>query len=149
MSEAPDWRELQKIPLFSHLSEQEIYQVAKLSFVKPYKKETTLFVEGMPGEVLYVVLRGGVEVFKKSPKGEMVIAELGAGDFVGEMSLIDDGPRSASARVSEDSELLVVTRKCFKDMMQSDPRISAKLLMQFLLISNSRLRQADKRFELF
>jgi CRP-like cAMP-binding protein len=63
------------------------------------------------------------------------------------MSLIDDALRSASAKVAEDSELLVVTRKCFRDMLASDPRIASKLLMHFLKVMSGRLRQTDKRLE--
>lgn len=147
MAEAPDWQELQKIPLFSDLTEQEVYQINKLSFMKSYKKGQTLFVEGMPGEVLYVVVRGKVEIIKKTPKGEMVIASLGPGEFLGEMSLFDEEPRSATARIGDETELVVITKKCFNDMMHSDPHITSKLLLRFLKSVNERLRRTNKRFE--
>jgi len=147
MPEAPDFNGLRSVPLFSELTEEEVYRVAKLTFVKSYKKGATLFLEGMPGEVLYVILRGTVDIFKKGKDGEMKLATLAAGDFVGDMSLIDDALRSASGRVAEDSELLVVTRKCFREMLNTDPRITSKLLMHFLKVMSGRLRQTDKRFE--
>lgn len=147
MAEAPSWQELKKIPLFADLSENEIYQVMKLSFEKKYPKDSTLFVEGMPGEILYIIKKGKVDIVKKTPQGEVLLSQLGAGEFLGEMSLIDDSKRSATARVAEDSELVVITRKCFNDMLQGDPAITAKLLLHFLRVSAKRLRETDKRLE--
>jgi CRP-like cAMP-binding protein len=148
MAEAPSWQDLKKIPLFADLTENEIYQVMKLSFEKKYPKDSTLFVEGMAGEILYIIKSGKVDIVKKTPQGEALLATLGAGDFLGEMSLIDDSKRSATARVAEDSELVVITRKCFNDMLQGDPHITAKLLLHFLRVSAKRLRDTDKRLEI-
>jgi CRP-like cAMP-binding protein len=148
MAETPNWQELKKIPLFSALSEQEIYQVMKLSFEKKYTKDATLFVEGQPGEVLYIVKKGGVNILKKTAQGEVLLSTLGPGEFLGEISLIDDSPRSATARVAMDSELVVITRKCFQDMLKGDPHISAQMLLHFLRVMGQRLRATDKRLEL-
>lgn len=149
MAETPSWQDLKQIPLFSELTENEIYQVMKLSFEKKYPKDSTLFVEGMAGEVLYIIKAGKVDIVKKTPQGEILLSSLGAGEFLGEMSLIDDSKRSATARVAMDSELIVITRKCFNDMLQGDPHITAKLLLHFLRVSARRLRETDKRLELF
>jgi CRP/FNR family transcriptional regulator, cyclic AMP receptor protein len=147
MAEAPSWQDLKKIPLFDALTENEIYQVMKLSFEKKYPKDSTLFVEGMAGEVLYIIKSGKVDIVKKTPQGEVLLSQLGNGEFLGEMSLIDDSKRSATARVATDSELIVITRKCFNDMLQGDPAITAKLLLHFLRVSAKRLRETDKRLE--
>jgi CRP-like cAMP-binding protein len=147
MPEAPDLESLRSVPLFAELSEDERARVCRLAFARSYRPGATLFLEGMPGEVLYVVLKGRVDLFKRQAEGEVKLASLGPGDFLGEMSLIDDALRSASAKVVEDSKLLVVTRKCFYDMLGSAPRIASKLLMHFLKVMSGRLRQTDKRFE--
>lgn len=148
MAETPHWQDLKKIPLFAELTEQEIYQVMKLSFEKKYPAGATLFIEGMPGEVLYIVKQGGVDILKKTAQGEVLLSTLGAGEFLGEMSLIDTSPRSATARVAQDSELIVITRKCFQDMLKGDPHISAQLLLHFLRVMGGRLRATDKKLEL-
>ena len=149
MAEAPNWQDLKAIPLFSELTENEIYQVMKLSFEKKYTKDSTLFVEGMAGEVLYIIKSGAVQIIKKTPQGEMLLSTLGPGEVLGELSLIDDSKRSATARVSVDSELIVITRKCFSDMLKGDPNITSKLLLHILKVTASRLRATDKRLELF
>ena len=149
MAETPQWQDLKKIPLFSDLTENEIYQVMKLSFEKKYPKDSTLFIEGMTGEVLYIIKSGKVDITKKTDKGDVLLSQLGAGEFLGELSLLDDLKRSATARVAEDSELIVITRKCFQDMLKGEPAVTAKLLMHFLVIIAARLRATDKRLELF
>ena len=147
MAEAPNWEQMQKIPVFSGLTENEIYDLFKLAFVKHYKAGATLFVEGMKGEILYVVLQGKVDICKKTNKDELVIASMGPGEFFGELSLIDSAPRSATARVVEDSEMVAITRKVFDDMLNADPKITAKLLVEFLKAAATRLRATDKKFE--
>ncbi len=148
MAEAPNLAEMKKIPIFAEMTENEIYHILRLAFEKKYPVGSTLFVEGMNGEVLYIIKKGKVDICKKTEKGEMVIASLGPGEFLGELSIIDEGKRSASARVMEDSELIVITKKCFHDMIQGDPTITVKLLMHFLKVNAQRLRNTDKRFEM-
>ena len=147
MAEAPNWQEMQKIQVFSRLTENEIYDLFKLAFVKHYKAGSTLFVEGMTGEILYVVLKGKVDICKKTSKDEIVIASMEAGNFFGELSLIDSAPRSATARVVEDAELVAITKKVFDDMLNADPAVTAKLLIEFLRTAAGRLRETDKKFE--
>ena len=148
MAEAPQWQDLKNMALFADLTENEIYRIMKLSFIKKYEKDSTLFLEGMAGEVLYVVKSGKIAILKKTTNGEILLSEIGPGEFVGELSLIDDSKRSATARVAEESELIVITRKCFQDMLKGDPLITSKLLMHFLKVTASRLRATDKRLEL-
>ncbi len=147
MTAAVDLQEIKRLPLFSELTEDEIGQILRLAFVKHYQVNRTLFVEGMKGDVLYVIKKGKVAITKKTEQGEVTIATLGAGEFLGELSLLDEEKRSATARVTEESELIVITRKCFHDMLHTTPEISCKLLMHFLRIIGARLRTTDKRFE--
>ena len=148
MAETPQWQDLKKIPLFADLTENEIYQLMHLSFEKKYPKDSTLFVEGMAGEVLYIIKSGAVDIIKKTEKGDVLLSNLGPGEFLGELSLIDDIKRSATARVAQDSTLVVITKKCFLDMLKGDPQITSKLLMHILKVTAARLRATDKRLEM-
>ncbi len=147
MAELSDLNQLRLMPIFQDFSEQELYQLLKLAFEKKYPKDSTLFIEGMSGEVLYIIKSGKVDICKKATSGEVVIASLGRGEFLGELSLLDDAKRSATARVSEDAELIVITKKVFQEMLKGDPVITVKLLLHFLKINAQRLRNTDKRFE--
>ncbi len=147
MPDPVEYEILKDAVLFKGMSDSELDVVSKKVFLKPYKKGSTLFVEGMPGEVLYIVAEGSVDIIKKTKDGDKVIAHLGKGEIVGEMSLIDSGARTATGKTGEDSKLIVVTKNSFMEMLDSDPAITAKILMALLRIINRRLRVTDKKFE--
>ncbi len=148
MPEQVDYENIKKIALFRELSDAELEVVMRKVFEKTYKKGSTLFVEGMPGEVLYIITEGGIDITKKTKEGgEIEIAKLGPGEIVGEMSLIDSGARTASGKTGTDSKLIVVTKKSFNEILESDPAIAAKILMELLRVVNKRLRITDKKFE--
>jgi len=147
MADPVEYEMLKESVLFKTLTDSELDIVARKVFLKPYKKGSTLFVEGMPGEVLYVVMEGSIDIIKKTKEGDKVIANLGKGEIVGEMSIIDSGARTASGKTGEDSKLIVVTKNSFAEILDSDPAIAAKILMTLLRIINRRLRVTDKKFE--
>jgi CRP/FNR family transcriptional regulator, cyclic AMP receptor protein len=140
-----DVESLKTLPLFKELNSAELANVTSLFFEKVYSKNSTLFVEGMPGEILYVIKKGSVQITKKMATGaEAVLATLKEGEFLGEMSLIDNRPRTATARVAEESTLLVMTKKAFNMMMEKYPEVALKTLLVFLKIANERLRKANE-----
>ncbi|PKL90778.1 MAG: hypothetical protein CVV21_11540 [Candidatus Goldiibacteriota bacterium HGW-Goldbacteria-1] len=147
MADPVEYEMLKEAALFKTLTDAELDIVAKKVFLKPYKKGSTLFVEGMPGEVLYLVIEGSIDIIKKTKEGDKVIASLGKGEIVGEMSIIDSGARTASGKTGEDSKLIVVTKNSFSEILDSDPAIAAKILMTLLRMINRRLRVTDKKFE--
>lgn len=106
-----------------------------------------MFFEGMVGGIMYLVKKGGVKIYKKKGLKEIFIADLGPGDFVGEMSLIDDEPRSAAAKVTEDSILMVITKKNFENILQVSPMSANKILIAFLRILSKRLRDTNKKID--
>jgi|DewCreStandDraft_4_1066084.scaffolds.fasta_scaffold05388_15 CRP-like cAMP-binding protein len=146
--ELNELEQIKALPFFKDLSDAELDTVLKKVFTKFYKKGSILFVEGMPGEILYIVLEGGIVITKKTKEGnEIEITKLGYGEIAGEMSLIDAGPRTATGKTEVDSKLVVMTKKSFNEILESDPKIAAKLLMELLKILNKRLRATDKKFE--
>ena len=140
-----DAEALKNQPMFKDLNPAELAKVAPLFFEKAYTNNSTLFVEGMTGEILYLIKKGSVNITKKMPSGnEQVLATLREGEFLGEMSLIDNRPRTATARVAEESTLLVMTKKAFTTLLEKHPDIALKILLVFLKIANERLRKANE-----
>ena len=140
-----DIETLKPLPLFQDLTADELANVAPLFFEKPYGQNSTLFVEGMTGEILYIIKKGSVNITKKgSNSQEIVLATLKAGEFLGEMSLIDNRPRTATAKVAEESQLVVMTKKAFSTLLEKHPDIALKILLVFLKIANERLRKANE-----
>jgi len=105
---------LQGVPLFSGVAGNELMPLALSSEVMRLPAGTTLFEEGQPGGALYVVIHGKVAVRQAGRE----VAVLGAGEVVGEMAILDEAPRSASAVVTEDADLLCVSAEAFHDAIQ-------------------------------
>jgi CRP/FNR family transcriptional regulator, cyclic AMP receptor protein len=149
MLNQPDYNRLHSLTIFKDLDKNELEIVYNHVFEKSVEKDSVLFVEGMPGELLYIIMSGRVEIIKKTKDNKkIVLATMGANDIIGEMSLIDSAPRSATGRTSEDSVLMVITKQSFNEILQSDPRTAAKILMGMLKVICGRLKiTTDKKFE--
>ena len=103
---------LQKVPLFSQLAPAELERVAEITRERSYPRNSVILFEDDPGDALYVVAKGQVKVVLIGEDGrEVILSVLGEGDFFGEMSLIDEEPRSAHVIAMEDSNLLVIRRE--------------------------------------
>ncbi|NBB89661.1 MAG: cyclic nucleotide-binding domain-containing protein [Spirochaetes bacterium] len=96
-------------------------------FTREYPKDTMIFAETMPGRELYIIQKGSVKITKIVNDNEVLLAVLKAGDIFGEMSLIENKPRSASAIAFEESVLLAVNKENFERMVQTQPQIIARL----------------------
>jgi CRP-like cAMP-binding protein len=112
-------------------------------FLNRFKKGTVLFHEGDEGEDMYIIQNGKVAIKKRVPHGETTLAILEKGDFFGEMAILERMPRSASAEVVEDSDLIVIQSELFGDMIKSNPEIAVRMLRKYSL----RLRETTKQIE--
>ncbi|UCF39902.1 MAG: Crp/Fnr family transcriptional regulator [Gemmatimonadota bacterium] len=133
---------LKSIPLFTQLSEVEVTRITEVARERTYPKNSVILFEDDPGDALYVVLTGEVKVVLIGEDGrEVILSILRSGDFFGEMSLIDDQPRSAHVIATEDSNLLVLRRDEFRQCLEDAPRIALGLLQAL----SRRLRRADDK----
>lgn len=137
--------ELKSIPLFATLSLEELENVAKHTIAKVYEKGSALFFEGMEASILHIILRGSVSIYKTTTEGEVELNVLRRGEYLGEVTFADSQPRSASARVQDEAELLVVTKDAFEKILAHDARAANKLLLHFLKVLAQRLRKAEAR----
>ena len=96
-------------------------------FTRTYPKDTMVFSETMPGKELYIIQKGSVKITKIVDDNEVLLAVLKPGDIFGEMALIENKPRSASAIAFEDATLLAVNKENFERMVQSQPQIISRL----------------------
>jgi CRP/FNR family transcriptional regulator, cyclic AMP receptor protein len=134
--------------LFKELTADELERICKLIFLRAYAEGRTLFFEGTPGEVMYLIHAGRVSIVKTGKdKQEITLATLEPGSFFGEMSILDAQPRSASARIVKDAELVVITKKAFDQMLETDPGITSKILVALLKTVFARLRSTDEKFK--
>jgi len=131
---------LARMPLFRALNDREILRLMQLVEVHPYKDSDVVIQEGDRGEELFIVLTGAVKVVK----GETVLARFKPGDHFGEMALVRNQPRSATVISDLDSELMVIRRSDFFDILRNEHQLAVKLLWQFLGALADRLDDTNR-----
>jgi CRP/FNR family transcriptional regulator, cyclic AMP receptor protein len=112
-------------------------------FSKEIPRGTVLFREGDPGEEMYVVQSGRVEITKRAGGVEKLLATLGQGEFFGEMSILNQKPRSATATAVEDARLLVIDPRTFDAMLRANAEIALRMIKKLA----DRLQEADEQIE--
>ena len=115
---------LSRVPLLSRCSKKELSRIAMLADLVDFKEGATLMTEGSRGAEFFVIVDGAAEVIK----GGNRLAELGAGDWVGEIALLCDVPRTATVVASTPLETLVLTRQGFSALIHDVPSIGTKVL---------------------
>ena len=115
---------LTRAPLFARLESRQLHRLAELCVPRSYEAGEEIVVEGSTGLGLFVITGGRVEVSRGSGDDKVVFAELGNGDLLGEMSLVDDQPRSATVRTLEPTTCLLITRGSFQSLVDREPEIA-------------------------
>ena len=131
---------LHAMPLFRHLTYQELVRVMNLTEVRSYDHGDRIVEEGEEGDEMFIVIQGSVSVHA----GEAQLDELGAGQHFGEMALLDRAPRSASVLSEGVSKLMVMRRLDFFDIIRKDHDVAVKLLWSFLGVLTERLRTTSR-----
>jgi CRP/FNR family transcriptional regulator, cyclic AMP receptor protein len=115
---------LKKVPLFADCSKAELRELAKSADELDLREGTVLTREGRPGREFFVLIDGTVKVTKDGKK----IAELKGGDWLGEIALLTDKPRTATVTASSPVDVLVITDRRFRNVVESMPSIAIKVL---------------------
>lgn len=137
---------LGKVPFFHELSPLELDRIASIGQVVEYQKDMLLFHEGDVGEAFYVVIAGAVRISKAVPgRAEQTLAYMEQGGFFGEMALVDDFPRSASAVAQQPSLVLFIERRPLLELFRTEPLIGQKVLWAFCRTLSLRLRETNDR----
>lgn len=137
---------LRKIRLFDNLTEQELEKIRNICVKEMHAKDTTLFIEGDPGNQCYLITKGAVRISKFIHNiGEEALAVLKAGDYFGEMSLIDNFPRSAHAIANTDIEVLAINKTDLDNILNADHELGYKLLWTFTKTLSKRLRETNEK----
>ena len=132
---------LRQVPLFESLDDEAAHELCELLEGIDCKSGTLLFRAGDEGDAMYVIEEGKVRIFVRAKDGhEVTLTELQRGDFFGEMVLFDGKPRSADARVAENSRLAVLSREHFLSFVRGNPNVA----LEMLTAMTNRLRQTDE-----
>ncbi|MBI3989975.1 MAG: cyclic nucleotide-binding domain-containing protein [candidate division NC10 bacterium] len=137
---------LKEVPMFRGLPEEGLKRIVGLSREEGYRSGAVIFREGDPGETFYIIVEGTVRISKFVPgAGEEAMAFLEKSEYFGEMSLIDDHPRSAMAIAHTDCRLLVIDKIGFWDLLSSDRELASQILRDFCRVLSRRLRETSDR----
>ena len=120
---------LTTIPLFSNMQHENLQLLSNQIQLHQYKKNSIIITEGEQSDSLYIVNQGKVKIYISDDEGkEMLLRALGPGDYFGELAVLDQKPRSASAITLCDCTLSVIKSKDFMQCLQSNPEIAINLL---------------------
>lgn len=137
---------LAAIHLFRGLTTRGFECIAAIANEEIHERNTLVFREGETGQKLYLIREGKVRISRKlAGMGEEALAILGPGETFGEMSLIDETPRSADAHVHERCRLLVITRRAFEEVLFNHKDVAYEILWNFVRILSQRLRETNDK----
>ena len=135
---------LKYVPIFSELDDETLEKISKLGIRKSFKKDSVVLFEHETGTALFVIVDGKVKVSRVSDDGkEVILTILGESDFFGEMAILDGLSRSANVTAMEDSELFIIQRSEFLELLNVHPEVSIALLQEL----TQRLRSADMKIK--
>ncbi len=135
---------LMNVPIFADLEEETLTKISLLGKKKIYEKDSVILLEHEAGTALFVIVHGKVKVSRVSDDGkEVILSILGDSDFFGEMAILDGLNRSANVTAIETSEIFLIQRSDFLDLLYNHPEISISLLQEL----TKRLRAADMKIK--
>ncbi len=118
-----------QIPLFESLGKDERDSLASRFVLRHHPKNSVIINEGDDTSSFYIILKGRVKVYLTDDSGKEVILNIqGEGEYLGEVALLDEGPRSASVLTMEDSKFAVLDRLSFIDCISENPVVSLKIM---------------------
>jgi CRP/FNR family transcriptional regulator, cyclic AMP receptor protein len=117
-------KRLASVRIFQHLGPDDLKKVAKIAKPKLVAAHTVVFFEGNRADAFFIVLSGSLKVFQTAKDGRVkVLITMGPGETFGELAMLDGHPRSATVETVSESELLVISRKDFRDLATATPGI--------------------------
>lgn len=132
---------LKKVPLLRDIPEEDLERIAGLSREETVEADTNIVEIGDAGNALFLIVEGSAEVLYPGRTSDFVLATLSAGDFFGEMALLNGQPRSATVRAKDRVRTLVLEKEDFHQVMLESPAVALKLLE----LMSTRIRNADEQ----
>lgn len=136
-----------QMPVFNRINREELKVVARQMSVTELEKGDILFNESEKGSFICFIAEGELDVIKSSAASDedVVLATLHKGHSIGEMSIIDDCPRSATVRARNNASLYLLSKSAFDMLLDKHPRIGTKLLLGISKMLSEHLRETSRR----
>jgi len=135
---------LRNVSLFESLDQQELEALSDVAFTRTFSKDNVIILAEEEGDTLFILKKGHVKVSIVSEEGrEVILSLLGPGSVFGELSLLDGKPRSANVVATEETDLLMLRRADFLQLIYKTPQIATALLAELA----TRMRKTDRQIE--
>lgn len=135
---------LRIVPIFTELDDKVLKKIVEIGLERKYTKNSIVFLEEEIGAILFIIISGKVKIVRTDDDGkEVILSILGTGDFFGEMALLDGLPRSATVVALDKTELFIIHRREFLELMETSPQIATSLMNEL----TRRLRKANEQIE--
>ncbi len=139
---------LKNVPIFKDLSVRELQEVDRITHHRTYEGGERVFNEGDPGVGMYIIQNGTVRIVKEvEGEEDQELALLVSGSFFGELALLDESPRSATAVAKEASKIIGFFRPDFLSLMERRPRIGLKIMRNLAEVIGQRLRATNQELQ--
>jgi CRP-like cAMP-binding protein len=135
---------LRTIPIFEGLGFNDLKKIELIVYKRTFMPNEIIFYERQPGAGMYIIKKGLIKLTKTGNEERVKISELKDGEFFGEMSLLDEYPRSAEATAVEKTEALGIFRPDLFDLIESNPKLGYKILLRLSKRLASRLRETTE-----
>lgn len=147
---AREIEQLKKIQIFEELSDEQLSMLAEICHKEVFKAGEIIFDEGAVGDKFYMIHKGEIRISKIIQGiGEEALVVLKEGSYFGEMALIDDAPRSATAICNTNAALLVINKDNFENTLKENSDLASKLLWTFVRTLSIRLRETNEKIKSF
>ena len=135
---------LKYVPIFTELDQNTLDEIAKIGIRKTFKRDSIILFEHETGSALFIIASGKVKISRVSDDGkEVILSILSDSDFFGEMSILDGQNRSANVTAIEDTDMFLIQRPDFINLLLTRPEVSIALLQEL----TTRLRSADMKIK--
>lgn len=139
---------LKGVPIFHELANRELKEIENIIHQRHFKANETIFYEGEPGVGMYIIQRGEVGIYSgKGTDSQKELAHLSSGDFFGDMALLNEEPRSATAVSLTDSHIFGLYRPDLFDLFERKPDLAFKVLTKLADMIALRLRRANEELQ--
>lgn len=133
---------LKRIPVFDKLGKRELPHIERILHLRNYRPEERIFLQGDPGLGMYIIIEGDVEI--SSEPDRHLITKLRSGEFFGELSLLDDSPRTATAIALTSCRILCLLQSDLYDLIERKPALGVKILIQLARTIGERLKRTNE-----
>lgn len=147
MIDSGDFSSIKNSTMLQGFSDADLNKLSEYCDKRVMSEGTTVFIENMPGESLFLVKKGTIRISKMFAEGdEKTLVILGPEDIFGEMAVIDGLPRASTARVAEDAELISLKKTDLEKLSKENAALALKIVSNIVKVFSKRVREANEEY---